>query len=118
LNNGQGCNITSYEILKNNNYQILLVENYPCNNIDELRKQERFYIENNDCVNKNIPGRTKQEYRITNVEKEKEQHKIWHDKNIEKIKIIKKNTEKKIKKKLKNIKKNMTNNIMKKTRIK
>ena len=45
--------ITSYEILKNNNYEIILLEE--CKDIttkDQLHKRERFYIENNICVNK------------------------------------------------------------------
>lgn len=57
--------ITAFEIFKNNDYEISLVEElqhikgykYP------LEVRERFYIENNECVNKNIPTRTKTEYR-------------------------------------------------------
>lgn len=41
---------------------ITLVEACPCDNKEELIKRERFYIENNPCVNKQIPGRTKKEY--------------------------------------------------------
>ena len=52
---------TSTKVLENDNYGIFLVENYPCNNKDELRMRERFYIENNECVNKCIPIRFKEE---------------------------------------------------------
>lgn len=41
---------------------IILVELYPCNNKEELLKQERYYIENNPCINKRIPTRTQKEY--------------------------------------------------------
>jgi len=39
------CYISSYEIFDNNNYDIILLENYPCNNKDELHVRERWYIE-------------------------------------------------------------------------
>jgi len=54
-------NITSYEILKYDDHIIVLVENCPCNNKEELFKRERYWIENSNCVNKVIPGRSKQE---------------------------------------------------------
>ena len=41
--------------------KILLVENFSCNTKEELLKRERFYIENNKCINIEIPGRTKKE---------------------------------------------------------
>lgn len=47
---------------------IILVEKYPCNDKMELNARERFYIENNECLNKIIPGRTKTEYREDNKE--------------------------------------------------
>ncbi len=57
--NRKDCNsyCTSYEILKIGEYRIELIENYPCDNDDELRLREAEYIiENLDiCVNKQIP---------------------------------------------------------------
>jgi hypothetical protein len=58
--------ISSFEVLKNGNYDYSLVENYPCNSKDELHSRERFWIVNNACVNKVIPKRTKNEYRKDN----------------------------------------------------
>lgn len=47
---------SSYEIFANNNYDILLVENYPCNSKDELHSRERYWIENTEnCVNRGNP---------------------------------------------------------------
>jgi hypothetical protein len=71
---------SSFEIIKNNNYEIYLVENFPCNSKTELEAREGYYIRNNNCVNKRIEGRTKKEYskeynkqyRIDNKEKRKE----------------------------------------------
>jgi len=62
INGKRKYKISSFELIKVEDAQIILVENYPCNNIEELRARERFYIENNDCVNKCIPNRTRKEY--------------------------------------------------------
>ena len=43
------------------NCKIELVENVPCNSKEELTKREGFYIQNNQCVNKHIAGRSNQE---------------------------------------------------------
>jgi hypothetical protein len=67
--NGKAKFITSYNVLKNDDYAIILVELAPSNNKMELRQRERFYIENNECVNKNIPSRTDTEYSYDNREK-------------------------------------------------
>jgi hypothetical protein len=42
---------TSFDIIKNNDYEIVLLESYPCNSKDELTARERFYIDTLDCVN-------------------------------------------------------------------
>jgi hypothetical protein len=54
--------MSSYEVLKNNNYEIVLLELYPCSCKEELHKRERWYIENIACVNQIIPTRTNKEY--------------------------------------------------------
>jgi len=48
-------NLTSCKILENNNYEIVLIENYPCKNKQELLLRERYWIENLECVNNNLP---------------------------------------------------------------
>ena len=84
--------------------EIFLVEEFPCENKDQLNKRERFYIESNECVNKNIPGRTQKEYikeyyeankeaflekqkeyREANKDKISEQKKEYREANKEKI---------------------------------
>ena len=80
--NGKGNFITSFEIIKNNDYSIILIENVACNNREELLKKERYYIENTDCVNKLVPLRTAKEYRDNNKEKLKQ----YSINNSEKIK--------------------------------
>lgn len=57
--NGKASYITSFELLKEHNEIIVLVENFPCENNDELLARERYYIENYNCVNKVIPNKLK-----------------------------------------------------------
>eukprot|EP01052_Picozoa_sp_SAG31_P050928 SAG31_NODE_11857_length_991_cov_80.670404_1_plen_164_part_00 len=59
---GEGTNCSSFQILENKDYTLSLVETYPCNSKDELYARERFYIENNDCVNLVLPGRPRKEW--------------------------------------------------------
>ncbi len=65
---------------------IVLVESYPCNNKEELHQRERYYIENNECINKVIPTRTDKEYRENNKDKIKENKKKYNKVNKDKIK--------------------------------
>ena len=44
--------------------KIELIEEYPCENKMQLLKREGFHIQNTNCVNKRVEGRTKQEYRF------------------------------------------------------
>jgi hypothetical protein len=38
-----------------------LVEDFPCDNKEQLRQREGWYIQNNPCVNKRVAGRSVQE---------------------------------------------------------
>ena len=53
---------SSKEIIEGRNYEMVLIESYPCSSKDELHQRERFHIESMDCINKNIPGRTQKEW--------------------------------------------------------
>jgi hypothetical protein len=66
---------------------IILVEEYPCNTIMEAAARESFYVLNNPCVNKQIPGRTPQEYRDVH----KDQSQEYRDAHKDKIKNYNKN---------------------------
>jgi hypothetical protein len=83
--------MTSFDIIKNGNYDIILIENYNCETKEQLHSRERFYIETNNCVNKYIPTRNGKEYREDNKEKIKEQTKKYYDAN--KDKLLKQNSE-------------------------
>ena len=41
---GKTNNITSYQILENNDFSIKLIENYPCENKAQLEKREGYFI--------------------------------------------------------------------------
>ncbi len=83
-------NVMSFDIVKYDSCKIELVENYPCQSKKELSLRERYYIENNECCNKQIPGRTRKEYmrmyraKPENKEKIRQQNKKTKDKNKEK----------------------------------
>jgi hypothetical protein len=67
-------------IIERGNYNIHLIENFPCSNAKELSLREgeiqREYI----CVNKVIAGRTKKQYSEDNKEHIKQQKKqYWED---------------------------------------
>ena len=82
----KGTNMTSYKIIEGDNYNIILVENFNCENKEQLRARERYYIENNECINKNIPSRTIKEYKEANKEKINKQSKDYYNINNDKIK--------------------------------
>ena len=65
--------------------RIELIEEYPCNNKMELNKREGEHIRAKDCLNKQIPGRTRQEYREANKEEILEKRKDYYKSNKEKI---------------------------------
>ena len=68
-------NLTSFKVLENNDYDIMLVEKVPFTEIEELYKREKYHIINTpNCVNKTIPTRTKKEYRQDNIEKIQGRH--------------------------------------------
>ena len=79
-------NVTSFDILKNNDYQIELLEDCNIKTKQELIARERYDIENNECTNKGIPGRTRKEYYIDNRDKIIEKTKEYYNENKEKIK--------------------------------
>ena len=73
--------------------KIYLVEEYPCDNKRQLEQRERYYIENNECLNKRIPCRTKDElkeykkqYNEENKERINEKCKQYYEENKDKKK--------------------------------
>lgn len=44
--------VSSFEIIKNDNYKITLIEAFPCNSKDQLTQRERYWTNEIQCVNK------------------------------------------------------------------
>ena len=101
--------ITNKKLFELGDVKIILIEEYPCDNKEQLLKRERHHIENNECLNIQIPGRTRKEYYQDNkdiaIKRSKERYenkkeeiaekgKEYREKNQEKIK--KRKSEKKI----------------------
>ena len=80
--NGTSFYTTAYDIFDNNDFKFIEVDSIENDNLDtlkcDLKLLERKYIENNVCVNKVIPGRTKKEY-----------SRYYYNKNIERLKEYK-----------------------------
>lgn len=81
-----GINISSKIIIENYDDSVIeLVEEYPCDNRDQLNRREGYYILNNRCVNKQVAGRTLQEHYHDNIEDIKVYRENWYQQNKEKI---------------------------------
>ena len=96
------------------NFYIELVENYPCESVEELRKREGELIREYGTLNKAVAGRGRQAVLKAYRDTHKEQAKEYHEKNKEKHNERSKDYRDKNTEKLKNCK----NNIMKQTKKK
>lgn len=76
----------SKQIINFGDAVILLVENFSCKNKEELNRKEGEYILNNDCINKQIAGRTLKEYSHKYYIEHKEQ--IQKNRDLPENKII------------------------------
>jgi hypothetical protein len=71
--NGRYNYVTSFEIIKGGDFKIELVEDLGNCTKEDLKKHEAFHIQNNECINKNIPGRSN-----------KDSFKNWYNNNQDK----------------------------------
>ena len=93
--NGKQHYVTSFEIIKNGDYDMVLLEACSCETKDELHARERHYIESLNCVNKRIMGSKdrkeyKHQYYEAHKEKFKEIQKEYNENNKDHIKDIQK----------------------------
>jgi len=93
--NSKLYNIPIYKHIRKNGgweeYEMILIEYYPCETKLELHKRERQCKEiYNDNLGYNIPSRTDKEYREDNKEKRAERSKKWIQNNKEKHQKYKK----------------------------
>jgi hypothetical protein len=83
------------------NWDMLIIEDYPCNNVDDARERERYWIEFlSSSLNIVIPNRSKKEYsqlyNIINREHLSDCAKIYRANNQDKIKAYIENNKEKI----------------------
>lgn len=89
---------SSVEIIRENDYQIIILEEIEINTLEELNERykiERKYIESNlNTVNKIIPSRTTKEYYQTNREVKLQRQNDYYKNPIKRERIKKYNLEK------------------------
>jgi hypothetical protein len=93
--NSKAYNYKIYKIIRDNggwdNWDMSRIEKFPCNNVDEARNRERYWIEKESSqLNVAIPNRSKKEYaqiyRVVHKEEISEKAKIYRNNNKDKIK--------------------------------
>jgi hypothetical protein len=77
---------TSFNIIDRGNYSYRLIETVECEDKKQLEQRERYYIENNECINKMVVGRTNKEYYEANKETILEYQKEYREANKDKRK--------------------------------
>lgn len=95
---GKGYLISSFYIVANNNYDIVLIEDFPCKSKKELHWRERFHTRSIICVNKiknqgllaevgkkEFRRLVDKEYYEKNKEKITERKKVYNEQNKDKI---------------------------------
>ena len=61
FNRGKGKYCSSFEIIKLGDYHIDLIENFPCENRQQLNCRETYFIKTMNCVNKCVSYLTDEE---------------------------------------------------------
>ena len=85
--------ISSYDLFNEygvENCKIELIEYFPCDTLQELRRKEGEHIKKTVCVNKVVAGRTDKEWCEDNKDKILEQNKKYREQNKDKISEYKK----------------------------
>jgi hypothetical protein len=85
-------NLYVYQFIRDNggfdNWEMIVIEKYPCENVDDARLRERYWFETlGATLNKNVPSRTIQEYKKKYHENNKdelnEKSRIYRENNKE-----------------------------------
>ena len=89
-NEGKKGDCYKYEFIRENggwdNWDVVKIEDYECDNKEDLHKRERYWIENLEAsLNQAIPTRTHKEYRVDNRDKFLNIQKIYRDNHKEEI---------------------------------
>ena len=84
-NDGTYNFVTSFHILQYDDANIELIEEVEFDDKKELIRRERFHIEQNECVNKRVEGRTSKEWGQDNKDRVLEHKQKYREKNREKL---------------------------------
>jgi len=81
---------SSFQIIERGNYTVNTVDTIDFETKKELHERERFWIENNECINRKLPAQTSEERKeylllFSRTEKRREQQRIWAENNKEKM---------------------------------
>lgn len=104
-------NFPVYQFIRDNGgwneWVMIAIEQYSCNNKKELETRERYHIDLlRPTLNKQIPTRTKKQYAENNKEKLAEYRKEWRENNKEKINEWREANKEKIKEQYKQYREN------------
>ena len=74
--------MTSFFVIEQDDYEIVLLEEYPCQNKIELKTREAYHIlaGGENVCNKNIPNRTMKQWRLDNKERLQEYKRKYMEK--------------------------------------
>ena len=82
------CRLSSFDLFDEfgvDNCKIELVENFSCNSKEELNAREGYHIRTTTCVNKQVAGRSDEQYRVEH----KQQIRDYRQNNKERINELK-----------------------------
>jgi hypothetical protein len=83
---GKTNRCTSFSILERDGAYIELVEDYPCQNKEQLARREGEIIRNDPkSINRCVAGRTPKEYKEDNSERVAQKAKEWYARNRERM---------------------------------
>jgi len=83
---GEKHYVTSNEVIKHGDAEIILIEKFPCNSKDELHARERYWADQINCVNKQKPASGRKESCKRYIENNKDKIKKYQEENKDKIK--------------------------------
>ena len=81
-------NMSSFDLFSEygvENCKIELIEYFPCDTLQELRRKEGEHIKNTECINKRVAGRTDKEYKEDNKERKKVTDREYYEINKDRI---------------------------------
>ena len=90
---GKGANCKSYDIIKNGDYRIVLIDNCPCRCRDELNSREQEHLDKNDCINQaraSCDHVARKAYKKKWAEDNRDYAKQYHIDNLEKQNLYRK----------------------------